>query len=225
MKLSHAALKSTFINQVACGERHVLFLTSSGFVYSMGSNELGQLGSPCDEVEQDDGSFTTITYQSEPAIIFGLLNQKVVDIACGANHNAILCQQRAAPNTGHLPSHASSTLSLSKQQQVYVWGSNSSQQLVLPASLPSLETPFPVESLQDISCDQIICGKQFTAIKTEDHALYIFGMPKLVKQPVEQLENDTILTVCPYSDHLIFVKDNKVHRVSPEGDRGTVSLG
>ena len=33
------------------------------------------------------------------------------------------------------------------------------------------------------------------------------------------------MTVCPYSDHLIFVKDNKVHRVSPEGDRGTVSLG
>ena len=40
-KLSSTALKSTFINRVACGERHVLFLTSSGFVYSMGSNELG----------------------------------------------------------------------------------------------------------------------------------------------------------------------------------------
>jgi len=73
-KLSSTALKSTFINRVACGERHVLFLTSSGFVYSMGSNELGQLGNPSEEVERDDGSFTTITYQSEPAIIFGLLN-------------------------------------------------------------------------------------------------------------------------------------------------------
>jgi len=90
VKLSHSALKSTFINKVACGERHVMFLTSSGFVYSMGSNELGQLGNPCDEIEQEDGSFTTITYQSEPAIIFGLLNQRVVDIACGSNHNAIL---------------------------------------------------------------------------------------------------------------------------------------
>ena len=56
-KLNSTALKSTFINQVACGERHVLFLTSSGFVYSMGWNELGQLGNPCEEVERDDGSY------------------------------------------------------------------------------------------------------------------------------------------------------------------------
>ena len=61
-KLTQTALKSTFINKVACGERHVLFLTSSGFVYSMGWNELGQLGNPCDEVEQDDGTFATVTY-------------------------------------------------------------------------------------------------------------------------------------------------------------------
>ena len=121
-KLSHSALKSTFISKVACGERHVLFLTSSGFVYSMGSNELGQLGNPCEEVEQDDDSFTTlksssivtrhfnaeqtpgcnqgnskttITYQSEPAIIFGLLNQRVVEIVCGANHNAVRSQTRS----------------------------------------------------------------------------------------------------------------------------------
>ena len=51
LKLNHAALKSTFIARVTCGERHVLFLTSSGFVYSMGSNELGQLGNALEEVE------------------------------------------------------------------------------------------------------------------------------------------------------------------------------
>ena len=62
LKLNHAALKSTFIARVTCGERHVLFLTSSGFVYSLGSNELGQLGNACDEIEQEDGSFTAITY-------------------------------------------------------------------------------------------------------------------------------------------------------------------
>lgn len=51
LKLNHNALKSTFINRVSCGERHVLLLTSSGFVYSMGSNEQGQLGNANDEVE------------------------------------------------------------------------------------------------------------------------------------------------------------------------------
>ena len=56
-KLNSTALKSTFISRVACGERHVLFLTSSGFVYSMGYNEMGQLGNPCEEIEREDGTF------------------------------------------------------------------------------------------------------------------------------------------------------------------------
>lgn len=61
----------------------------------MGSNEQGQLGNPSEEIEREDGSWTTITYQSEPAIIFGLLNQKVVNIDCGANHSAALTQPRS----------------------------------------------------------------------------------------------------------------------------------
>ena len=56
-KLS-AAIKSTFISQVACGANHVLLLTSSGFVYSFGSNEFGQLGNPTDaEDDENDGTF------------------------------------------------------------------------------------------------------------------------------------------------------------------------
>jgi alpha-tubulin suppressor-like RCC1 family protein len=43
------AIKSTYISQVACGNNHALLLTSSGFVYSFGSNEFGQLGNPSDE--------------------------------------------------------------------------------------------------------------------------------------------------------------------------------
>jgi len=88
----------------------------------MGSNELGQLGNPCEEVEQDDGSYTTITYQSEPAIIFGLLNQRVVDIACGANHNAVLSVQRSGSTSF---SGQNQKPALNKMQNVYVWGSNS----------------------------------------------------------------------------------------------------
>ena len=33
--------KSTFISKVACGESHALFLTSAGYVYSLGSNRHG----------------------------------------------------------------------------------------------------------------------------------------------------------------------------------------
>lgn len=44
------AIKSTYICQIACGSNHALLLTSSGFVYSMGSNEFGQLGNPSDDL-------------------------------------------------------------------------------------------------------------------------------------------------------------------------------
>jgi alpha-tubulin suppressor-like RCC1 family protein len=44
------AIKSTYIFQIACGSNHALLLTSSGFVYSMGSNEFGQLGNPSDDL-------------------------------------------------------------------------------------------------------------------------------------------------------------------------------
>lgn len=46
-------IKSTFISKVACGLEHSLLLTSSGFVYAMGSNRFGQLGG---EVQQQKGA-------------------------------------------------------------------------------------------------------------------------------------------------------------------------
>jgi alpha-tubulin suppressor-like RCC1 family protein len=49
-------IKSTFISRVACGLEHALLLTSSGFVYSMGKNNRGQLGGEVQNVaaEQED---------------------------------------------------------------------------------------------------------------------------------------------------------------------------
>ena len=74
-----AAIKSTFISQVACGANHVLLLTSSGFVYSFGSNEFGQIGNPSETDDEENSGFesTAVKYESEPSIIFGLLNHKV----------------------------------------------------------------------------------------------------------------------------------------------------
>lgn len=90
-KLS-AAIKSTFISQVACGVNHVLLLTSSGFVYSFGSNEFGQLGNPndIDDEDSDGNQSPVVRYESDPAIIFGLLNHKVTSIHCGSNHSLVL---------------------------------------------------------------------------------------------------------------------------------------
>lgn len=44
-----SSIKSTYISQIACGKNHALMLTSSGFIYSFGSNEFGQLGNPSED--------------------------------------------------------------------------------------------------------------------------------------------------------------------------------
>ena len=92
-----AAIKSTFISQVACGANHVLLLTSSGFVYSFGSNEFGQIGNPSETDDEENSGFESapVKYESEPSIIFGLLNHKVTSIHCGANHSLVLAQSRS----------------------------------------------------------------------------------------------------------------------------------
>jgi len=42
-------IQSHFISHLACGKHHALLLTSSGFVYSFGQAEYGQLGHSKDE--------------------------------------------------------------------------------------------------------------------------------------------------------------------------------
>ena len=62
-------------------------------------------------------------------------------------------------------------------------------------------------------------------VKTSADELYVFGIRALVSQPVDQLEPDSLLTVCQYSDALIYSKDGTVYRVTPSGSRSEVSLG
>ena len=62
-------------------------------------------------------------------------------------------------------------------------------------------------------------------MRTEDDSLYVFGMSKLVTQPVQQLGSDSLLAVNAYSDDLIYTAEGGVHRLTSDGDRGSVSLG
>ena len=107
-------IQSTYISQVACGLEHTLLLTSSGFVYSMGRNDFGQLGgeqqhAPEVSLQGDydlnqppPGDNYVIT---APQMIFALLNTKVTDIQCGSNHNVVVGTLRsntAAMSVGNM---------------------------------------------------------------------------------------------------------------------------
>ncbi|KAM0947826.1 putative chromatin regulator PHD family [Dioscorea sansibarensis] len=73
-----AALVEPNFCQVACGHSLTIALTTSGHVYSMGSNVYGQLGHP-----QSDGKL--------PVRVEGkLLKNFVEEISCGAYHVAVL---------------------------------------------------------------------------------------------------------------------------------------
>lgn len=73
-----AALVEPNFRQVACGHSLTVALTTSGHLYTMGSNVYGQLGNP-----QADGKLPT-------RVEGKIRNAFVEDIACGAYHVAVL---------------------------------------------------------------------------------------------------------------------------------------
>ncbi|KAL8525231.1 hypothetical protein ACS0TY_014743 [Phlomoides rotata] len=66
------------IQQVACGHNMTVVLTSSGHVFSAGSNKYGQLGNP-----QSDGKLPTLVQDR-------LVGEFVEQISCGDDHVAVL---------------------------------------------------------------------------------------------------------------------------------------
>ena len=135
---------------MACGLNHVLLLTSSGFVYSFGSNEFGQLGNPTDAEDEDsDGpqfQSPVVRYESDPAIIFGLLNHKVNSVHCGGNHSLVLAQSRSQPNASMTSKFGQNERS--NRTFLYAWGSNKQGQLGLPKeTVQTLDNPQIVEQV------------------------------------------------------------------------------
>ena len=85
--------------------------------------------------------------------------------------------------------------------------------------MASLDTPSQVESLENITVSKALCGRHYTALRCKDDSLFIFGMSSIVKQPAAQLDRDSFLFVCPYSDCLIFNKQGAIHRIRPDGQQ------
>jgi hypothetical protein len=72
-------LNDLYINDMSCGAKHTLVLTSSGNIYGWGWNKFGQIGygSHCE-------------YQLIPFKMNGLISEKFKAISCGAYHSMAL---------------------------------------------------------------------------------------------------------------------------------------
>ena len=70
------------IQQVSCGSRHTAFITTNTLCYTMGNNQLGQLGinEPC------------IDRRNSPVLVDCLLNYKPTSVSCGIDYTVVLSE-------------------------------------------------------------------------------------------------------------------------------------
>jgi regulator of chromosome condensation len=92
--LSKEALGGDAVVQIAGGEHHSLFLTSSGKVYACGRSNAGQLGLADDDVAFKDRPFPD--FLAQPALVtFPDADDPVVQIAAGSHNNMAVTKDGA----------------------------------------------------------------------------------------------------------------------------------
>lgn len=89
------------IAEIACGNSHTVFLTPSQLVYSMGSNQFGELGI--------NESHVKVKYS--PTLIESLIGKCPLSLSCGERHTMVLCMGQSEKTR-------------QPHGQVYAWGHN-----------------------------------------------------------------------------------------------------
>ncbi|KAL9651173.1 hypothetical protein ABK040_008245 [Willaertia magna] len=198
------------IVDAAVGENHVIYLTDAGDIYGCGFNAYGQLGmchstdcyvpSKCDSLVE---SF----YSTE----------RVIQVACGANH----------------------TIILTKSGKVFATGKDSNGQTgiqVHPWNYSGYVTKFLRVPL-DFECKQIACGYDFSLFLSKDNFLYGCGnsstevlgtnattvSPRLLKLPHE-LEWSIFNQIAGGRESLNVIVNNKEIFVSGKNSHGVLGL-
>ncbi|XP_053559395.1 probable E3 ubiquitin-protein ligase HERC3 [Bombina bombina] len=180
------------IKEVACGEKHSVFLLKDGNVYSCGCNQYGQLGH-----EDKGGNAGQVT---------GLDGEHIIHVACGQFHNLALNSQ------GHLFSWGSGAdgqlghsmiettipvprlikklnqqkilqvscgnhhcLTLADDGQIFTWGQNHFGQLGLGKSFNSQSSPQRVKSLDGIPLAQVAAGGSHSFALSLSGAVFGWG--------------------------------------------------
>ena len=67
-----------------------------------------------------------------------------------------------------------------------------------------------------------MCGRTYTLVRTLKNELFIFGINKLERQPVQKLSPESFLKICPYSDNILYSTEMSIYRITPEGQTSVV---
>jgi len=135
-------LRRCKVTQVACATWHTAAITDGGEVYTWGDGTNGKLGHG-DETEH-----------LAPTLVQSLANHRIIQIACGDFHSAVLTDAG----------------------EVYTWGEGNYGQLGHGASVTTYTKPLLVgQPLQGCHVIKIACGSNHTAALTEKGQLYTWG--------------------------------------------------
>ena len=148
------------ITSISCGERHALFLSSNGTVYSMGGWRQGQLG-----MKMGASYSCQMWRESYPQTIDLFIQQNIYinHISCGAFHNCCLA----------------------RDGKIFCFGGNEYNQCTFNFSeLDIVDEPYYFEYFGNSNkMIQAECGRDSTIVLTEDYKCYAFG--KIQNEPIE----------------------------------------
>ncbi|XP_048580556.1 uncharacterized protein LOC5518663 isoform X2 [Nematostella vectensis] len=157
------------IRDVRCGLDGTMFLTDTGALLACGSNANNKLGLNNRQgflmqmknlLNKDPVKVTTT-----PTAVKALSRYRVVDMALGPTHSAVLVE----------PGH------------VHTFGSNQDGQLGSGNTKPR-DAPASVKQLEDQTVTMVFCGYGFTVAGTNDNTLYFWGS-RPVRRPRKQSDN------------------------------------
>ena len=166
-----------YIIKISCGEKHCLFLTHAGMVYSMGDNSFCQLG-----IGQNN-----ITKESKDGVMIkDLLNYRISEISAGKNHSFCFGVIREMTKEGvAAPNDKNIQFDPKRPYYLFGWGDNSFNQIGMKQTnrYKNISKPTKLTCNNNFHNPAIIgeelinicCGLNFSAILFGNGKLLTFG--------------------------------------------------
>ena len=162
-------LSKKYIVKVSCGDSHALFLTHAGMVFSIGDNNLGQLGLGENEKIKETG---------EAIMIKELLNYRIIDISTGNNHCLAFGVVRDLTKVNNKDNN--NNKNENKDNITFTWGDNSFGQCgIKDNKITFINSPNKIlindnEIIND-GVKSIFCGLNFSVLLLNDGKIFGFG--------------------------------------------------
>ncbi|XP_076824506.1 E3 ubiquitin-protein ligase HERC2-like isoform X1 [Clavelina lepadiformis] len=201
------ALQGKLVVQIAAGGSHSAATTASGQLYTWGKGRYGRLG----HKDSED--------QLKPKLVEALIDNFVVDVACGSGDAQTLCI------TGE-----------SSVNVVWSWGDGDYGKLGRGGS-DGCKVPLVIETLLSKDVIKVACGSQFSLALTRSGRVYSWGKGDYYRlghgtdehirrpQVIESLRGKKVTDVAVGSLHCIVCTDDGEVYTWGDNDEGQVGDG